>query len=76
MILLTFYHPYFKCSKKDYDEDCTYPKLRLQEPEIEVVIWKCIVQELAKEEEAQSIMKRIGLRLSGNIKLCKIVKNC
>lgn len=49
--------PYFKCYKKDYDVDCACPQLRLQEPEIEAIIWKCIAQELAKVEEVQSVMK-------------------
>lgn len=46
--------PYYKCKKKYYYANCTCPKLRLQEPEIEATVWKCIEQELAKIEKIKN----------------------
>ncbi|MDD2979310.1 MAG: recombinase family protein [Hespellia sp.] len=40
--------PYFKCEKTDFDRQCSCPRMRLGEPEIEAVIKKCILKETEK----------------------------
>lgn len=47
--------PYFKCEKPDFDAQCSCPRLHLQEPEIEKVVWKCILLEISKTENLQKL---------------------
>lgn len=39
---------YFRCEKADYHSQCLCPKMRLQESDIEAIVWKCIQKETQK----------------------------